>query len=121
MLSQEYDLANVIGIVHQLAVDGLNNRVLFAANQNLLSQILGAQRLERAKDALPTAMPVIKYRVLTGFRINYKLHNPNSAGLFTLGSQEVGPAGEHVAGHVLHDDGNADAFFVERDEEFVFV
>ena len=121
MFSQEDNLANVIGVVHQLAVDGLNNRVLFAANQNLLSQILGAQGLKRAKKALPTAVPVIKYRVLAGFGINHKLYIAIAAGLFTVGGQKIGPAREHVAGHVLHDDGNAVAFLVERDEELVFV
>jgi len=121
VLSQKYNLANVVGVVHQLSIDGLNNRMLFAANQNLFSQVFSAQRLERVKDALPTAVPVIEHRVLSGFWIDDKFHVAVAAGLFTVGSQKVGPAREHVAGHVLHDDSNAVALLVERDEKLIVV
>ena len=119
MFRQEHDLADVIGVVHQLTVDRLNNRVLFAANQNLLSQILGSQRLKRIEDALPTLLPVGEYIVLAGLRLNHKLHIAIAIGLLAVGRQKVGPTRKHVAGHVLHDDGNAVCLFIKRDEELV--
>lgn len=39
--------------------------------------------------------------------------------LFAVGGEEVGPAGAHVAGQVLHDDRDGVGFFVDGDEELL--
>src|ERR1700682_5428545 len=92
----------------------------FAANHDLLSQIRTGQRLESIKDALPTSLPVSENFFLTRLPLDHKLHIAIASGLFAVSSEKVGPARQHIAGHVLHDRGNTICFFIEGDEQFAF-
>ena len=42
-----------------------------------------------------------------------------AVGFLAVGGEEVGPAGAHVACHVLHDDRDGVGFFIDGDEELL--
>jgi hypothetical protein len=58
VLREKDDLTDVISIVHQLTIHGLNDRVLFTTNQYDFAQIFRLQWLEGVKNTFPAALPV---------------------------------------------------------------
>jgi hypothetical protein len=57
MLREQHDLSDMRGVVGHLAVDGFKDRVCFAAYSYGLRQILGRERANRRKDAIPAILP----------------------------------------------------------------
>ena len=113
MLRQQNDLADVMRIVGELAIDGLHHGVLFAANGDGAGQVGVGERLQRGEEAGPARFP---HRQEFGARCGrlFEFAVAIAVGLLAVGGEEVGPARAHVAGHVLHDGRNGIAFVIER-------
>ena len=120
MLRQINNLAHVIGVVRELTIDGLHDRVILAANSDGAHQIVRRQRPNRVERAAPTLFPISEQVVLRGFRQHHEFHVAIALGLLAVSREKICPAREHVAGHVFHVDGDAVRFFIERAKE-IFV
>ena len=121
MLGEKSNLPNVIGIVSQLPVDRLNNRVCLATNQNSFFRVRGLQGLERREEASPGAFPVIPKLGAGSTRLDHELQVTIPVRLFAIRGQEVGPAREHIPRDVLHDDSNAVGFGIENNEVLIIL
>jgi hypothetical protein len=113
---EQYDLADVVGIVRKLAVDGLENGVRFAANGDGAGEVGVGERLQRAKEANPAGFPHGQQRSACGGRL-FEFGVAIAVGLFAVGGQEIGPARAHVAGHVLDDDRDGIGLDVDGSKE----
>src|SRR5258705_11795088 len=92
VLCEKHDLTNVVSVMSQLTIDRLNDRVLFATYRHLPFTIFGAQRLQRGKYSLPTALPINHEVILGGLRLDHKLQIAIAVGLLAIGVQKVSPA-----------------------------
>src|SRR5579863_9957620 len=57
VLGQQDDLADVRGVMSELAVDGLHDRVRFSANGDGAAEVGFGQRFEGGEDMRPTLLP----------------------------------------------------------------
>jgi hypothetical protein len=117
VLGQEHDLTDVLGVVHELAVDGLERAMSLAPHGNGAREILrrqAADRLEREAPALLPAGPNALRRV---GGLLFELRVPVPIWLLAVGGQEIGPARAHVAGQMLLDQGQAVGLGIEPPEE----
>src|SRR6266478_4997006 len=96
MFRQKNYLPNVISIVHQLPVDGLRHRMLFAANHHFRHQVVWTERLERGEHTLPASLPVIANVFGGGVWSHYEFHVSIAIRFLAVRRQEVCPAREHV-------------------------
>src|ERR1051325_1649256 len=115
MLRQKNNLADVIRVMHKLPVDRLNNCVFLSANRHCSGEIRWPQRLNRVKHAFPTTLP-IRNHILSATRLDDKFHIAIAIRFLSITIEEVGPAGDHVARHVLHHNRNIISFFIQLDE-----
>ncbi len=106
--------------MRELSIDRLNYRVILAANCDRAHQVFGFQWLDGRERARPTFLPIREHVVSRRARQHFKFHVAIEFRLLAVGGQKVGPARDHVPGHVLHVDGDAVRFFIERLEE-IFV
>src|SRR5262249_15359833 len=107
MLGEKHDLADVISVMHELAIDRLHYGVLFAADIHLLLQIIDLQRVERVKHALPATFPKSAYVVFRRFGDDNKFIVAVAIRFLTVSGEEIGPARDRITGYVLHDHGDA--------------
>ena len=116
MFGEENDLADVMGIVSDLAIDGLHDGVGFAANRDGFREVSVGKRFERVKDPFPACVPL--FHQLGACRCGrFEFRVAIAVGLFAVGGKKIAPAGAHVAGHVFHDDGDGIGFGIKRLEE----
>ena len=117
MLGQIDDLTYMISVVRKLTIDGLHNRVILSANSNRSHEVCRRKRLDGNERAFPTFLP-ISHQVFSG-RVGQhdEFHVAISFGFFSVRCQKIGPAREHVAGHVFYDDRDAVRFVIDRAEE----
>lgn len=59
MFREENNLADVMGIMRDLAIDSLHDGMRFAADENGSSQIGVGERFERAEHPIPSGVPLI--------------------------------------------------------------
>lgn len=118
MLREENYLADVMRIVGDLAIDCLHDRVRLAANGHRLGQIGIGQRFERVEDPFPTGMPLLHQLAACRCR-RFEFHVSIPIRFFAVSCKEIAPAGTHIAGHVLHDDGDGIRFGVDRLEKLL--
>ena len=85
-----------------------------AANGHGLRQIVGSKSGQRIEQPLPTGFPIGDQFFPCGERV-HEFVIPVTPGLLAVRGEEVGPAGQKVAGDVLHDDGDAVRIRVEGD------
>jgi hypothetical protein len=57
MLSEEHDLPAVVGIVRDLAIDGLHHRVRLSPYFHFAVEVYVAQRFKGSKDTAPSLIP----------------------------------------------------------------
>ena len=57
MLGEHHDLSDMIGVMAQLAKDGVDDVERTAADRNLSRQVLGLQLADRRKEAIPAFVP----------------------------------------------------------------
>src|SRR5713226_8260268 len=120
MLSQKNDLADMISIMRELPINRLDYGVILSANPDGPHEIVWLQRSNSIKNPLPTMLPISEQVGSRGARQHLKFHVAVAFGLFAVGRQKVGPARDHIPGHVLYVNGDAVRFFIECAEE-VFV
>ena len=112
MFCEQDDLADVVWVVRELAVDGLHHGVGFAANGDGAGEVGVGEGLERGEEASPAGLPRGEERGAGGGRL-FEFAVAIAVGFFAVSGEEVGPAGEHVAGHVFDDDGDRIGLVVE--------
>lgn len=57
MPGEKDDLADMVGVVSDLAVDGLQNGVWFGADEDGAREVGICERFERGEKTLPTGVP----------------------------------------------------------------
>ena len=62
MLGEEDDLADVLAVVRELAVDRLDDRVRLAADRHGAQEVCGRQGFERGEEAMPAVFPSFEHR-----------------------------------------------------------
>lgn len=120
MLREINDLADVIGVMSDLTIDSLDDRVVLTANRYGAHQIVRPKRLDCRKDTLPTLFPIRQHLVFGCTRQHLEFHVAIALRLLAVSGKKVSPARQHVARHVLHVDGNAVRLFVGLAKE-IFV
>src|SRR5438046_4228045 len=56
---EEDDLADVVGIMSDLAIDRLHNGMRFATDVNSFCEVAVGDRFKRAEDPVPTRVPLL--------------------------------------------------------------
>jgi len=106
-------------VMSQLAIDGLHDGVRFATDGDGAAEIGVGKRLDGGEDTVPACFPFCEKRFARGGRID-EFAVAVARGLFTVGGEEIGKSGAHVADHVLDDDGDGVGLWIEdREELFV--
>ena len=118
MFRQQDDLADVVGVVGELAVNGLHDGVGFAADGDGAGEIGVGERLKSGEQAGPACFPGGEERGAGGGR-HFEFAVAITGGFFAVGGQKIGPAGDHVAGDVFDDDGDGIGFGIEGKEELI--
>lgn len=118
MLGKEHNLSDVVGIMADLAIDSLHHRMRFRANGDGSSEIRIGERIQGIETDFPARLPQFD-EISPGLRRSLKFGVAVAIRFLTIGSQEIGPAGTHVAGHVLYDDGDGVGLRVEGGKEVV--
>ena len=116
MAREKDDLADVIGVVSDLAIDGLEDGVRFAADGDGAGEIGVGERGESGEEDFPAGFPKGE-EFGAGRGRGFEFGVAIAGGLFTVGGEEVGPTGAHVAGEMLDDDGDGIGFGAEDGEE----
>lgn len=117
MLGQEDDLADVVAVVGELAVDGLDDAVRLGPDEDRHPQILLVEGRQGLEQAAPPLLPEVQEHLPGGAGGHLELGIAVAAGLFAVGMEEVGPPRAHVARHVLDEDRQAVGLGVEGREE----
>ena len=108
----------MVGIVRDLAIDGLCDGVGFVANENGAAEVGVGERGEGVEDMFPAGFPLGDELVARcGGRLEFGV--AIAIGLLAVGGKEIGPARAHVANHVFDDDGDGIRFRAEGDGEGV--
>src|SRR5687768_2662968 len=84
-----------------------------AADRDGLRQVFRSQRRQRVEQHAPAALPVLHHRVARRERVD-ELAVAVAIRLLAVARQEIREPRPQVAGHVLHDDGDAVRVRVER-------
>jgi len=87
--------------------------VLAPGDVHLAREVLWLERSDGVEDALPSFFPPSHYIGASGTRSNLEFPIAVTIWLFTIGGQEIGPAGTHVSCHVLYQHGYAVGFGVD--------
>src|SRR5689334_1483706 len=103
MFGEHQDLAGVMGVVGDLAVDRLHDRMRLSSYGYGAAQVRIGQRLQRAENDRPSVLPKLEERLARGRGV-HELAVALAVRFFSVRREEIGPSRSHVAGHVLHDD-----------------
>jgi hypothetical protein len=120
MFGEIDNLADMIRVMRDLTCDCLHRRVILSANRDGAEQVVRRQRLDCVEGALPALLPIGEHIFFRGLRQHDEFDVAIAFRLLAIGSEKIGPARDHVAGHVLHDHRDAVRFVVDRAKE-VFV
>src|SRR5258707_1000380 len=93
----------MVRVVTELAVDGLRDGMLLAADGHGAGEVGIGQRLEGAEQYAPALLPQ-PHEFGARLRRIDKLAIAIAGDAFAVGVGEPGPAGAHVPGHMLDDD-----------------
>ena len=118
-LSQEYDLADMVGVMGELSVDGVDDYQGFVPDGDRFEEVFVLQGAKRVDQAAPALLPKGQ-QLCFGAAGRVEFLVSVAAFFFSVGCQEVGPAAKHIAMHVLDDDGDAVAFFGRREIKILF-
>jgi hypothetical protein len=116
MLGEKQNLANVMSVVSDLAVDGLHDGVRLGTNRDCSREVRLRERFERVEKIFPAAFPHFDY-LGAGCGWGLKFRVAVAVGFFPIRGQEIEPARAHIAGHVLHKDGDGIGFRIQGDEQ----
>jgi len=116
MAREKNNLPDVVGVVRDLAVDGLRHGMRLGANRYGPGQVRVSQWLKRIEEILPAAFPEFQ-QFSTRLRRGFKFRVAISVGLLSIGGQEICPTRFHVPHHVFDDGGDGIRFGVEHSEQ----
>src|SRR5687768_11385177 len=117
MLGQENDLPDVVSVMGQLPVYGLDDSVRFAADSDGFGKVSFGQRLHVVEQCSPSAFPS-PHQQLASVARRLKFHIAVAVRLLAVGREEVAPPRIKVAGDVLDHNGDGIRFGVDGGEEF---
>jgi len=103
------DLADVVGIVRQLAADGFQHGVAFIANVNDSAEVGFREGVKRREEAGPAFIPA-GHDLGAGGWVGFKFRIALTPFFFAVGGKEVGPTRQHIAPQVFDNHRNAVAF-----------
>src|SRR5450432_777019 len=115
------DLPDMMRIMGQLAVDGIDDDQRFASDSDGFEQILFFQGLEGIEQAGPALIPIPdqllaskESRIVTEFLVSFP------PAFFAVLRQKIRPAAEHIAAYMLYDDRNAVGLLIGRKMKVFF-
>src|SRR5258705_10614011 len=106
----------MVGVMSKLAINGLHDRMGFAANGHRTLQILLGERSKRSEYTLPALFPDSEQCFMRSGGIS-EFSVPIAVRLLSIAGQKVCPSRSHVARHVLHNDGNGIHLTVQYGEQ----
>src|SRR5579864_118539 len=118
VFGEQDDLAAVVGVMRELARDGLHHGMGLAANGCGTHEFGVRERRESAKHEFPGLFPTFHHLFPSRGRVG-ELAVAVAIRFFTVGVREAGPPRAHVAGQVLDDDRDRIHLRVENREELV--
>jgi hypothetical protein len=86
----------------------------FAADQDGLAEIFGPQALQRRKQTVPAALPVLQ-QFLPAAEGVYELVVPAASRFLSVRREKVRPARYEISGDMLHDDGDGVRILIQCD------
>ena len=99
MLGEKQNLADVMGIMRDLAVDGLHHGVRLGANRHRSREVGLRERFERIEDIFPAAFPLFDQFGACGGR-SFKLRVAVAIWFLAIGSKEIEPANAYCPTNV---------------------
>ena len=116
MFRQKHDLAHMVGIMSDLAVDRLHHGVWLCSNRHPTTQVRVRERLQRVEDVFPAPLPQFQKRGARRWRV-FKFRVAVAIRLLAIGGQKIRPARTHVPGHMFYDKGDGVRFCVKLGEQ----
>ena len=89
---QEYQLTNVIRVMHELPIDGLKNGEGLASYRNGSFEIRRTKWSHSVKEDLPASFPAVEEMFPGIIGSQDELGVPAAVGLLTIGSQKISPS-----------------------------
>src|SRR5688572_7668759 len=117
MLRQEYYLADMVGVMRELAIDRFDHRERLASNSDRLGHVLRGEAMERGEKTLPSRLPAFDQNLFGIVLGRRELAVPIAASRVLSCGGKTSPPCVHAAGHVLQEYGDVVGFFVEGSEE----
>src|ERR1017187_2186377 len=117
MFSEEDDLANVLRVVGERAVEGLYHRMRLLADGYGALHIFGTERVQRGKQVDPGLLPPAHHFFSGGVCRDFKFLVAKSVPLFSVAGEEVCKTGARVTREVPDQGGDRIRFRIDGDEE----
>lgn len=117
MLGEKYNLTDMIGIVRELPVDGLQHGVRFTTDGDGALHIFWAQRFDGREYERPARFPPAHDIVAGRFGNQLEFLVTMAVRLLTVGAKKIAEARTHVASHVLDDNRRRIRFGIERKKQ----
>jgi hypothetical protein len=105
------DLADVMGVVCQLPVYGIDGHQGFVADRYRLQQVFFFEGPEGIEEAVPAFFPAIEQGCFSARR-RAEFLVAVAARFFSVFGEEICPAAHHITMQVMDDDGDAVAMLV---------
>src|SRR5215831_13261046 len=103
MLRQEYDLADMVGVMCELAIDRFDHRKRLCADMYRLGHVLWGKMFKRDEKIPPPHLPAFE-QTLFGILLGHHELAVSIAGLDALSrSGKICPSRPHAAGKVLQE------------------
>ena len=120
MLCQQNDLADMIGVMGQLAVDRLNDSMSLAPYRYGAREIARPEPFDIVKKRLPARFPEL-HQAVSGVTDQFELRVAVAVGLFAIRGQKVAPAGMQVTGNMFDNDRYGICLRVDQGKEMFIV
>jgi hypothetical protein len=116
MLRQKNDLAYMVRVMRDLAVDGLHHRMRFVADGYGPAKVRVGEWQQRIEHILPAAFPHFD-QFRARLRRSFKFGVAVAVRLLAVRVQKIRPSRAHISRNMFHDDGDGIGFGVERLEQ----
>src|SRR5579871_2267080 len=117
MFRAQHDLSNMRGVMRDLAVNGLQNSVSFAANGDGAHHIFSLQGIDCLEDARPATFPPCHNFCASRRGSHFKLAVTEAIRFLAVAGEEIGKTRPHIAREVLHEDCDRIRLGIKRDEK----
>jgi len=104
MLGEEDDLPEVLGVMSDLTVNGLEHCMRLVTNRHDSHDVFGSELVDRAEDTCPPFFPPRHYFCASRCRADLKLAIADTVRFLAVASEKIREARAHVAGNVLDED-----------------